>query len=91
MQATRRRGRVAATSSPLVSIAAQIVGKFRARLSYVSTFIATSVAQLRFEVKGGPPHANHGGGGGETPGRCGTSSDGRPRWRTPRILLLYQP
>ena len=58
MQATRRRGRVAATSSPLVSIAAQIVGKFRARLSYVSTFIATSVAQLRFEVKGGPPHAN---------------------------------
>jgi len=31
------------------------------------------------------------GGGGETPGRCGTTSDGRHRWRTPRILLLYQP
>src|ERR1035437_3905930 len=30
------------------------------------------------------------GGGGETPGRCGTSSGGRPRWRTPGILLLYQ-
>src|ERR1017187_4348402 len=30
-------------------------------------------------------------GGGERPGRRGTKSAGRPRWRRPRILLLYQP
>ena len=29
------------------------------------------------------------GGGGETPGWRTTSSAGRPRWRAPRILLLY--
>ena len=29
--------------------------------------------------------------GGETPGRRITYSGGKPRWRTPRILLLYQP
>ena len=29
------------------------------------------------------------GGGGETPGRRKTSCGGRPRWRTPRILLEY--
>ena len=27
----------------------------------------------------------------ERPGRRTTNSDGRPRWRRPRILLLYQP
>ena len=31
------------------------------------------------------------GGGGQTPGRCGTTSGGSQRWRAPRILLLYQP
>jgi len=31
------------------------------------------------------------GGGGETPGRGKARSGGRPRWRTPRILLEYQP
>jgi hypothetical protein len=32
---------------------------------------------------------NFTGGGGETPGWRTTSSAGRPRWRAPRILLLY--
>jgi len=27
---------------------------------------------------------------GERPGRWGTNAEGSPRWRTPRILLLYQ-
>ena len=31
------------------------------------------------------------GAAGERPGRWETSAGGSPLWRTPRILLLYQP
>ena len=56
MQATRRRCRVTTTSSPWVSIVAQALEKFRANLSYVSTFIPTSVARLRVKVKSASAH-----------------------------------